>query len=183
VIEYSEDLKFWLNLTDMTKLGGLAPEQNKKIADLILDEKPNIVLETGVFAGSSTVTILEALKQLNNGILYSIDDMSLIKKFTCCYITEDLKSRWIFIKDKSQHYLSSLKDDFIIDIFLHDSEHTYDNMRFEYFWAMEHVKSNGWVVSHDTHDNKAWDDFCEKIKCSIVDSFKIHSLAGVKVKK
>lgn len=182
MIDYSEDLKFWLSLVDLNQVGGVSIQQHKKIADIVLQENPNIIMETGVCAGSSTVTILECLKQLNNGILYSIDDLSLIKKFTGVYVTEDLLKYWKFIQSKSKDYLSLLDKNFVVDIFLHDSEHTYDNMKLEYLWGFEHVKRNGWIISHDIDNNSAWEDFCSNIKDRIVDSFQIYTLAGVKLK-
>ena len=183
MIEYSEDLKFWLRMEDLTRSGGLAPEQNKKRADLILQERPAIVFETGVFTGSSTVTILECLKQLDHGILYSVDDESLIKKFTCCFVTDDLKKNWAYLKMKSDEAFETFKDDFKIDIFLHDSDHSAENMKFEFNWAYQHINNNGWIVSHDTHNNSAWDDFCETVNDNVIESFKVLSLCGVRIKK
>jgi len=183
MMQYSEDLAFFLKLTDLIRVGGITSEQHKRIADLILEEQPDVVVETGVCVGSSTVVILEALKQLGKGLLYSIDDMSLVKKFTGCYITEDLLERWIFIQDKSKNYLNYLDNNFVVDIFLHDSDHSHENMTWEYLWALNHIRSNGWIVSHDTHTNNAWEEFSEKNKNMIVESFQLSSLAGIRIRR
>lgn len=183
MIEYSEDLKSFLSYHDLAQVGGSQPEENKKLADLVLEEKPSIVIETGVFTGSSTVIILEALKQLGKGVLYSIDDLSAIKKWTGCYVTPDLKDRLIFIRDKSVDFFKVLSDDFLVDIFLHDSEHTYETMSSEYAFALKHIKSNGWILSHDVDQREAWKDFTEKIKNNIVESFQVKNLGGVRIKR
>lgn len=182
-MEYSEDLKAFISYRDLAQVGGSQPEENNKLADLILEEQPDIVLETGVFTGSSTVIILEGLKQLNKGMLYSIDNLSSIRKWTGCYVTPDLKDRWALFKGKSKDFFDLFSDQFIIDIFLHDSEHTQENMGFEYGWAFKHIKQNGWIVSHDIEQNAAWENFKNTIKESIVSSFTIQNLAGVKIKK
>jgi predicted O-methyltransferase YrrM len=181
VNEYSEDLKFWFYIKDLAQVGGLHETEQKSLADIILSTQPELVLETGICAGSSTVIILECLKQLNKGHLYSIDDSSLIKKWTSCFVTEDLKLRWTWIKDKAEAYLPTLANDFKVDIFFHDSCHTYQHMLFEYNWALRHVKSNGWLVSHDCTSNNAWEDFKKNNADKYTDSFSVTTLGGIKL--
>jgi hypothetical protein len=49
-----------------------------------------------------------------------------------------------------------------IDIFIHDSEHSYENMMFEYMTAWDHLKEGGILLSDDTNLNKAFSDFSAK---------------------
>lgn len=46
-----------------------------------------------------------------------------------------------------------------VDIFLHDSEHTYDNMMFEYATAWDYLPKGGLLLSHDISWNNAGRDF------------------------
>jgi len=48
-----------------------------------------------------------------------------------------------------------------IDLFLHDSDHGYENQAFEYAWAWENVRPGGLIMSDDYvwAEGKAWDEF------------------------
>jgi len=117
--------------------------------------RPSTVVETGVASGRSSAAILQALADNNKGILYSID---LDQKFAGMpeeYITETgrtefkgfvphgkkpgwlipdaLKNRWELILGDSKIELPKLVSRLEeIDVFYHDSEHSYDNMLFEF---------------------------------------------------
>jgi len=45
---------------------------------------------------------------------------------------------------------------------LHDSDHSYENMAFEFEQAFPKLKHGGLLMSDDTHLHAAWDDFCAK---------------------
>jgi hypothetical protein len=47
-----------------------------------------------------------------------------------------------------------------VDIFLHDSLHTYRNMRFEYQTVWPHLREGGVLLSDDVAMNRAFGDFC-----------------------
>ncbi|MDA7930571.1 class I SAM-dependent methyltransferase, partial [Akkermansiaceae bacterium] len=52
-----------------------------------------------------------------------------------------------------------------VDIFIHDSDHTYANMTAEFEKAWDLVKPGGFVVSDDSSMNDSVLDFVEKKKC------------------
>ena len=94
--------------------------------------KPEIVLETGVANGFSSSYILQALNLSNSGKLISIDGIFLpwqTEKKIGQAIPPELKKRHTLIIGKS---LDKLKIVFEkigqVDIFLRDSDHTYDNV-------------------------------------------------------
>jgi len=129
--------------------------------------KPIVMVETGVASGSSTRYILTAMKMNSRGMLYSIDlpnvDPGAVipkGKQVGWLVPEELKSRWRLIFGQSQEklplLLESLKS---IDAFLHDSEHSYQTMIFEYETAWHYLRDEGLLLSDDVHWNKAFHDF------------------------
>jgi predicted O-methyltransferase YrrM len=125
--------------------------------------KPDAIVETGVKDGVSTTYILTALKLNNKGHLYSIDlrDPVLPKDFRTGWIVpENLKNRWSLIGGKSSEQIPPLlKRLNQIDVFQHDSEHSYENMLFEYETAWKHIREGGVLLSDDIRMNDAWRDF------------------------
>jgi predicted O-methyltransferase YrrM len=123
--------------------------------------KPEIFVETGVSAGESSTFILQAMQDNNFGKLYSIDlPRATVEKGLTTIIPEDkssgwlipesLKARWELHLGKSEEILptlfSKLKQ---IDVFFHDSLHTYDHMMFEYQSCWDYLKEGGILFSDD----------------------------------
>ncbi|NDF35906.1 MAG: class I SAM-dependent methyltransferase [Nitrosopumilaceae archaeon] len=109
--------------------------------------KPEKIIETGVAYGLSSMYILQALKENNKGILYSIDSIFSpwqSKEMIGRVIPDELKIRWEFVfgssSEKLKNILSQLNE---IDIFFHDSLHTYKNMMFEFETAWPFITKNG----------------------------------------
>ena len=46
-----------------------------------------------------------------------------------------------------------------LDIFIHDSSHTYENMMFEFNIIIKNIKKNGMIISDDVINNDAFYDF------------------------
>jgi len=125
--------------------------------------QPSIIVETGVAYGISSSYILHALKKNGKGTLYSIDNTFRpweTKKMIGAAIPNELKENWKLMIGKSSEKLkeisSSMKN---IDIFLHDSLHTYKNMYFEFNLMWPCIKKNGFLLSDDISDNNAFIDF------------------------
>jgi len=132
--------------------------------------KPGIVIETGVARGISSRFILEAMKQNRKGRLISIDFPSykckesvynLTENEIGQYITNGLKDRWQLILGKSSEIIPKLLNNNIweIDIFIHDSLHTYENMLWEFTTVWPRIKNGGLLLSHDTDRNDAFLNF------------------------
>jgi len=104
---------------------------------------PEIVVETGVGPGASTTVILSAL---GKGVLYSIDVRKVLEngKPVGFLVPEGLRNKWKLYIGKSSDVLPRLLNQLgVIDIFLHDSEHTFDNVMFELNIAWDHLKNGG----------------------------------------
>ena len=145
---------------------------------LIRKTNPDIIVETGVHRGVSSLFILQALHENNKGKLFSIDlpqakyeqdnkdytksVLSTDKIGICIY--PELKKRWTLILDNSKKELPKLLERLSsIDIFLHDSQHTYKHMKWEYETAWPYIKNNGMLLSDDTNWSMgAFDEFAKK---------------------
>ena len=128
---------------------------------LVRSLKPEFFLETGVSAGESSTYILQAMHDNNFGKLFSIDFPSAIVekglttimpegKTSGWAIPENLKDRWELSLGKSEELLPKiLERQKKIDVFMHDSLHTYDHMMFEYTTSWDFIKKNGLLISDD----------------------------------
>jgi predicted O-methyltransferase YrrM len=122
--------------------------------------KPRYVVETGVSAGRSSSYMLCALRDNEYGELFSIDPDSAAGYA----IPQKLKERWHFTNDTSEKTLPNLLEQLRqIDIFFHDSLHTYENMMFEFDTAWPHLNKNGLIIADNVNWNNAINDFYQKI--------------------
>lgn len=145
--------------------------------------KPDTVVETGVASGRSSTAILEAMNKNEKGKLHSID---LFQKYEGdkpeTYVTsegnqentafipdgkmpgwlvpDEYRDRWNLIigdvKDKLPQLMKDLGE---VDCFYHDSEHSYENMSFEFNTAWPKIKKGGLLVCDDYKWNQAFNDF------------------------
>lgn len=122
--------------------------------------KPEIVIETGVGNGITTAFILQALKLNGAGELWSIDLPPLGSNGSGHLVPKDLKSRWHLIKGRTREKLPALAGRLgSVDLFVHDSLHTYRNMRFEFETVWPYLSPGGIIVSDDIAMNRAFEDF------------------------
>lgn len=147
----------------------------------ILLNKPEIVVETGVSDGMSSFFILNALMNLGKGKLYSIDfpDVGMPKiygKEPGWIIPEHLKTKWDLSLGKSEGRLPKLLDKLgTVDIFIHDSEHSYQNMKFEFNCALQHVHVGSLIMSDDVTSNQAYIESFQLSKVNFKAGFLINN--------
>ncbi len=125
--------------------------------------KPDIVVETGVGAGVSSWTILQAMEENGSGKLISIDlptpNTKLLPEVGYL-VPENLRGRWDLRTGPSQRLLpQALKELEQVAIFQHDSRHSYTNQLREYQTAWPFIKTGGLLVSDDV-SNDALHDAC-----------------------
>jgi len=134
---------------------------------LVRKLKPMIVVETGVAQGVTTYTILRAL-QLNGdrSTLISIDKPNADGRYVRSekeagwLVPNHLRRNWDLRLGSSSEILPTIQ--LQVDLFYHDSLHTYQNMLFEYEWAYVHTRPGGVIASDDTGANHAYNDFLSK---------------------
>jgi predicted O-methyltransferase YrrM len=127
---------------------------------LIRSKKPRLVLETGVANGFSTHLVLAALNRNKKGSLVSIE----IQKDVGQLLGNMDKSRWTLVVGKPKTtLLRTLKKIGKVDVFLHDSFHSYENMLFEFNAVYEKASDDFVVLSDDASSNGAFLEFAKKL--------------------
>jgi predicted O-methyltransferase YrrM len=118
---------------------------------LIRAAKPEAVVETGVLYGASSGHMLAALAANGTGRLYSIDlGCSPSEPSYDLFVRPDLRERWQYIVGDTTRELPLLLAQLgRIDMFHHDSLHTFAHMTWEYETAMAHLAPGGILASHD----------------------------------
>jgi len=160
--------------------GGMRPEVSMRLYGLVREHKPATLVETGVCNGVSTAIMLAALEANGAGSLHSLDLPEYTDtrykqgtfwdgkqgavvpkgKLPGWLIPDALRGRWSLVLGRSQEQLAPLLEKLgTIDFFLHDSEHSYECMTFEYQVAWKYLQPGGLLVSDDTSWNSAFQDF------------------------
>lgn len=130
--------------------------------------KPRVVVETGVANGASSWVILNALNKNGSGTLHSIDlpnmdtnrNYNVGTKETGWLVPESLRSRWVLRVGSSADLLPVLTQQLRpIDFFFHDSEHSRENMLFEFETVLPALADRGLVMSDDINKNSAFNEF------------------------
>jgi predicted O-methyltransferase YrrM len=132
--------------------------------------RPDVVIETGVSSGMSSAHILLALAANGTGKLHSIDLPNVQQgsilpdgRATGWIVPDSLRGRWeLQIGDSRQLLPDLLRRLDRVDLFLHDSDHSYENMSFEFEQVWPWIERGGLLLSDDAHLHSAWDDFCAR---------------------
>jgi hypothetical protein len=150
--------------------------------------KPEILVETGVLHGLSSAFILSAIKKNKAGRLISIDkpaykqwrdrplsDLGKVdsdslpeNKESGWAIPEYLRCNWELRLGVSLEELPVLFEDMRCNYFVHDSEHTYENMMFELNTAWQNIAFDGIIVCDNVDWSSAFSDFCKQNKIDSV---------------
>jgi predicted O-methyltransferase YrrM len=118
---------------------------------LVRAARPQMVVETGVLYGASSGHMLAALAANGTGRLYSIDlGCSPGEPPHDLFVHPDLRTRWEYIVGDTRRELPLLLARLgRIDMFHHDSLHTFAHMTWEYETASAHLAPEGILASHD----------------------------------
>lgn len=151
---------------------------------LVRHYRPEVTVETGVCNGLSSAVILKAMAENGAGRLLSVD----LPEFTDQEMNEDvfwegkggaavpakkrvgwlveppLDDRWTLSLGRSQDVLGPLLAEAApIDIFIHDSEHSYENQMFEFTHGFAALRQGGVLVATDIGWSTAYADFWANI--------------------
>ncbi len=120
--------------------------------------KPTVVVETGVARGITSWIILEALRRNDHGHLWSVDLPRVAWAFDAGDdVPRDLRQRWTFLRGSSKRLLGGVIEEASpVDLFIHDSLHTDENVRFELETVWPALADGGLVIVDDIDDGEAY---------------------------
>ncbi len=141
--------------------------------------KPETVVESGVSHGASSWNILNALNKNNKGMLYSIDlpdkdgtrlfNVGNFSKEIGWVVPDALRSRWQLQLGDAKILLPQLLSKLgSIDVFFHDSDHSYEFMKNEYNTMYPFLREGGLLISDDVHDHAAFEEFVDTKKLAAI---------------
>jgi predicted O-methyltransferase YrrM len=126
--------------------------------------RPAVVVESGGFIGMSSAFILKALadEKLNTTRLYSIELSEQCEQGAL--IPEDWRTsgQFVAMRGRIEDFLKRGQLPRSIDMFLHDSSHSYRHMLWEFRQFWPRLRDGGLLVSHDVQMNAAFPEFIAK---------------------
>jgi hypothetical protein len=140
--------------------------------------RPDRIVETGGTPGKSSSFILRALERNGAGHLWTVDlapPSAGGRELSPCeghaFTPHGLTSGWaipsallerhtVVSGDACEKLPPLLRSLGSIDIFIHDSDHSYEHMMWEFEAAFPYARSGGVIWSDDVLGNSAWPDFC-----------------------
>ena len=170
-------------VADGYSLGAIGYREGTYLYAVLRHLRPSVAVETGVANGFSTAFSLLALQANGEGHLHSIDlprEVGREYEPGTFYegegragippgsepgwlIPPALKERWTLILGRSQEELPPLLDRLeTIDSFMHDSEHSFDCMWFEFNAAWPHLRPGGMLFSDDVNSTEAFARFAAR---------------------
>ncbi len=85
------------------------------------------------------------------------------ERFWGIAVDETLKGRWILHRGSSVRVLPGLLEEVgAVDLFVHDSLHTYRNMRREFEVVWPRLRSGGVILADDVERNRAFGELQQK---------------------
>jgi predicted O-methyltransferase YrrM len=165
-------------------LGAIGYAEGAYLYAIVRTLRPQVAVETGVANGFSTAFLLQALRANGEGQLHSIDlprEVGRAYEAGTFYegegragippgsepgwlIPDELRERWTLLLGRSQDELPPLLEGLgSADFFMHDSEHSYDCMWFEFNAAWPRLRDGGVLVSDDVNSTQAFPQFAREV--------------------
>jgi predicted O-methyltransferase YrrM len=124
--------------------------------------RPTVIVESGGYVGMSSAFILKAVadEELAAAKLYSIELSEDCEQGAL--IPDELQSAsgaFVSMHGKVEDFLKSNELPSSIDMFLHDSSHSYRHMLWEFRQFWPRLRDGGLLVSHDVQMNAAFPQF------------------------
>jgi predicted O-methyltransferase YrrM len=125
--------------------------------------RPTVIVESGGYIGMSSAFILKALadEKLAAAKLYSIELSQECEQGAL--IPNELRSAgFVPMRGRVEGFLRGDQLPSSIDMFLHDSSHSYRHMLWEFRQFWPRLRDGGLLVSHDVQMNAAFPEFVTK---------------------
>jgi predicted O-methyltransferase YrrM len=124
--------------------------------------RPRRIVETGVAYGVTSTYILQALADNGCGELNSIDLPPLARdaeSYVGYFVPQELRDRWKLHLGPAKRLLPGvLRYAGTIDLFVHDSLHTYSHMKWEFETVLRSLRPGGVIISDDIEGNRAFEE-------------------------
>jgi hypothetical protein len=140
--------------------------------------------------GVTSRCVLEALASNGAGHLHSIDLPPLgpnADAYVGWFVPHSIRSRWTLYRGTSRRLLGPLISRLEqFDLYIHDSLHTYWNMKYEFRVALDGLRPGGVIVSDDIHSNSAFAELClhpEVSWSAVLQEDDKNSLFGIAIKR
>lgn len=141
--------------------------------------QPEVVVETGCLTGWDSSLILLALHLNQKGHLYSVDlPMDQVRHHhktvpaplqNGFVVPDSLRERWtLCLGDTKTELMPLLKKVQTVDVFFHDSLHTYDHMMWEFTAVWTHLSDRAILICDDIAWNTSFGDFAEAMDTPII---------------
>lgn len=127
---------------------------------LVRTLKPNTILETGVANGHSSYFILSALRANGCGLLHSVDRSTEVGGLLDSAERQYWRLHVLSPAGLKKSFLNILETIPALDLFLHDSDHSYSWQAFELDAALKKIAAGGIVACDDCDSSYAFLDFC-----------------------
>ena len=129
--------------------------------------RPEAVMETGVAHGVSSRVVLEALNLNDRGHLWSIDIANPLNRGVHgqegVAVTEACRPRWTYVEGESRLRMPPLvKEVGKVELFIHDSLHTFKNTLFEMEQAASVMPSGGVMLIDDIRSHDGFLTFAKR---------------------
>lgn len=136
------------------------------LGSLVRLRRPAVAIETGVAMGFTTAVILSAMDENELGVLHSID-LPPLQVDPAAFVGEvvpaGVRARWTLHVGPSRRLLGGVTQRLSpIDLFVHDSDHSYAAQHEEYAQAWKHMASGACLVSDDVC-NPAFIEFAGRV--------------------
>ena len=128
--------------------------------------RPQAIVETGVAYGVTSAYILQALAENGNGTLHSVDLPPLAtgsEAYVGYFVPSHLRNRWDLRLGSARNILPLLFRQLnTIEVFVHDSLHTYAHMKGEFALALSALRPGGVLVADDVEGNRAFEELLDQ---------------------
>jgi predicted O-methyltransferase YrrM len=168
VVQYLEELRQdeWLE----GELGALLRDHGRRVRPIFGRRagwyaaarvvRPRTAVETGVHDGLGSAVLLRALERNASegaqGRLMSFD----IVPAAGWLVPERLRSRWDLFVGDARKLLPHVLQHVEVDLFVHDSDHSYDHERFELKSVGVHASDGAVMITDNAQGGPAFEEFC-----------------------
>lgn len=140
----------------------MTSEEALLLYSLVRSRRPLRVIETGVAQGVSTYFLLHALRRNGAGSLLSFD----VSRSAGLLLSAEERSDWQLAdldpRRVRTEFKARIQREATVDLFIHDSDHSYRYQWFEYSTMFPHMAPGSLLTSDDVDGSFAFLDFCNR---------------------